>query len=405
MPFHEKADVYVIHTCTVTNTSDKKSRQFIRRAVKNNPQAVVAVTGCYSQISPEEIESIPGVDIIIGTNERCRLPQLIEEAKKSSHIIKEVGNSSSYREFEALPLVTSDRARAFLKVQEGCESFCSYCIVPYARGPVRSYDFENVVLEAKRLIKKGYKEIVLTGIHTGFYGKDFCDENIDLASLVERIAQIEELERIRVSSLNPEDFTDKLLEVLTSNPKVCPHYHIPLQSGDNLILRKMSRRYTAEDYHFLLEKIRTRRPQAAITTDVIVGFPGESEENYKNTYDFVKKMAFSDVHVFQYSLRKGTPAYEMEGHISSDEKKRRSRELGGLADQLFINYAAKFLGRAKKVLVEKNIEGLFWEGHTDNYLPVVFSSDKNNLHGVLADVYLENICSRKVYGALTKIRR
>lgn len=405
VPFHEKADVYVVHTCTVTSTSDKKSRQFIRRAVKNNPQAVIAVTGCYSQVSPEEAGNIPGVNIVIGTNERGRLPELVEEAKKTKNIIKAVDNSSSYKKFETLPLVTTDRVRAFLKIQDGCESFCAYCIVPYARGPVRSHDFESVVSEAKRLIKKGYKEIVLTGIHTGFYGRDFSDEKTDLVSLIKEITQFDGLERIRVSSLNPEDFTDKLLEELTSNPIVCPHYHIPLQSGDNLILSKMGRRYTVEEYRTLLEKIRIKRPEAAVTTDVMVGFPGESWKNYRNTYDFVEKIAFSDVHVFQYSLRKGTSAYEMEGHVSSDEKKKRSRELNSLADQLFVNYAAKFLGRVTRVLVEKNIEESIWEGHTDNYLPVVFRSNKSSLQGVLADVYLEDIVNRKTHGTLIKIGR
>ncbi|MBZ4686788.1 MAG: threonylcarbamoyladenosine tRNA methylthiotransferase MtaB [Clostridia bacterium] len=394
VPFHEKADVYVIHTCTVTHISDRKSRQFIRKAIKNNPEAVVAVTGCYAQVSPHEIAKIPGVDIIIGTKDRHRIVQLVEEVKEKNEILNLVDESKFYKEFEELPLANPDRARAFLKVQEGCDRYCTYCIIPYARGPVRSRDPESTITEVKKLVSQGYLEVVLTGIHTALYGKDFADEDVDLSWLIERLAKIDGLKRLRVSSIDPDDFTPRLLKVMTENPVVCPHFHIPLQSGDDRILKKMGRRYTTADYESLVEEIKKRKPGAAITTDIMVGFPGEDEEKFTNSYKFVEKMPFSDLHVFKYSKRQGTPAAKMKDQVEPAVKNERSEKLIKLAEGKFSHYAANFLGCWKEVLVERKLENGYWEGHTDNYLPVQFSA-----HGD-ADLgcQLVNVCLKKVEG-------
>lgn len=394
VPFHEKADVYVIHTCTVTHISDRKSRQFIRKAIKNNPEAVVAVTGCYAQVSPHEIAKIPGVDIIIGTKDRHRIVQLVEEVKEKNEILNLVDESKFYKEFEELPLANPDRARAFLKVQEGCDRYCTYCIIPYARGPVRSRDPESTITEVKKLVSQGYLEVVLTGIHTALYGKDFADEDVDLSWLIERLAKIDGLKRLRVSSIDPDDFTPRLLKVMTENPVVCPHFHIPLQSGDDRILKKMGRRYTTADYESLVEEIKKRKPGAAITTDIMVGFPGEDEEKFTNSYKFVEKMPFSDLHVFKYSKRQGTPAAKMKDQVEPAVKNERSEKLIKLAEGKFSHYAANFLGCWKEVLVERKLENGYWEGHTDNYLPVQFSA-----HGDAdLECQLVNVCLKKVEG-------
>ena len=394
VPFHAKADVFVIHTCTVTHISDRKSRQFIRKAIKNNPQAVVAVTGCYAQVAPHEIEVIPGVDIIIGTTDRKRIVQLVEEVRNKRKVINIVNESNTSRDFEELPLVNPDRARAFLKVQEGCDRYCTYCIIPYARGPLRSKIPESTIAEVENLVAQGYLEVVLTGIHTALYGKDFKDRELDLSWLIERLAKIEGLKRLRISSIDPDDFTPSLLEVMTENPVVCPHYHIPLQSGDDFILRKMGRRYTTSDYESLTGELKKRKPEAAITTDVMVGFPGEDEEKFASSYEFMEKIPFSQLHVFKYSSRKGTPAAEMKEQVDPAVKNERSEKLLKMAENKFQDYAKDFLGQWKEVLVERKTENGYWEGHTDNYLPVKFLAHADLDLGCK----LVNVCLQKVEG-------
>ncbi len=398
--FDDQADVYIVHTCTVTHLSDRKSRQFIRKAIKKNPDAIVAATGCYAQVSPEEIEKIQGVDVVLGTKDRYKIVDMVEKAHKDKQI-KLVTDSKANREFEELPVVKPSRARAFLKIQEGCDRFCTYCIVPYARGPVKSRAFKNTIDEVKNLINEGYQEIVLTGVHTGTYGKDLL-HNENLFTLVEEIVKINGLKRLRISSLDPDDISEELLKLMTENDLICPHYHIPLQSGDDHILKKMGRRYNLNDYRELTNKIRDKRPDAAITTDVIVGFPGEDENNFENTMNFIKEISFADLHVFKYSPRKGTPAAEYPGQVASHIKTQRSNLLIALANELWQEYAQLFLGKIKEVLVETKSQG-YWEGHTDNYLKVKFIDEgKEDLTGSIIPVYLEKIGEEKF---ITGLRR
>lgn len=374
--FSEKADVYLIHTCTVTHLGDRKSRQMIRRAIKQNPEAIVVVSGCYAQIASEEILEIPGVDLVIGTQDRARVLELVEEVKESRKPINAVHDILHTKEFEELELEHTDRVRAFLKIEEGCQQFCTYCIIPFARGPVRSRDPEKTLREVERLVENGYKEIVLTGIHTGAYGRDL-PEGYDLNWLVQKIAQVPGLERLRISSLDPNEFTSEFIETISSLPVVCPHFHISLQSGDDDILEKMRRSYTTAEYRQLVKNLRARIPDVAITTDVMVGFPGETEKQHQNSLAFVEEMEFAALHVFKYSPRAGTKAAGFAEQIPPDVKEERSRAMIALGKKLRENFARKHLGRTLKVLAEqKTVEGL-WEGHTPNYLKVYFPSDQD----------------------------
>jgi len=374
--FSEKADVYLIHTCTVTHLGDRKSRQMIRRAIKQNPEAIVVVSGCYAQIASEEILEIPGVDLVIGTQDRARVLELVEEVKESRKPINAVHDILHTKEFEELELEHTDRVRAFLKIEEGCQQFCTYCIIPFARGPVRSRDPEKTLREVERLVENGYKEIVLTGIHTGAYGRDL-PEGYDLNWLVQKIAQVPGLERLRISSLDPNEFTSEFIETISSLPVVCPHFHISLQSGDDDILEKMRRSYTTAEYRQLVKNLRARIPDVAITTDVMVGFPGETEKQHQNSLAFVEEMEFAALHVFKYSPRAGTKAAGFAEQIPPDVKEERSRAMIALGKKLRENFARKYLGRTLKVLAEqKTVEGL-WEGHTPNYLKVYFPSDQD----------------------------
>ncbi len=402
VPFPEKADVYVIHTCTVTHTSDRKSRQLIRRAVRANPEAVVVVTGCYAQVAPEEVLSIPGVDVVVGTRDRHRLVELVEEARKGGTPLNAVGVHEPGEEFEELPVVELSRARAFLKIQEGCEEYCTYCIVPYARGPFRSRAPEAILNEVERLVAKGYLEIVLTGVHTGAYGRDLTG-GIDLAGLLKKIVRIPGLQRLRISSVDPLDFTPELKAMLTGEEVICPHYHIPLQSGDDTILERMGRRYSSSYYLDLIASLRSRRPRAAFTSDVMVGFPGETEEQFQNTMAVVKEAALAAIHVFPFSPRRGTPAAAMPGQIAPEVKKERERRLLQLGRRLARQYAREFLNETMAVLVERPLPGHpgVYEGHTGNYLNVAFLA-AGDLTGQLVPVRLEELRGGLIWGQLEK---
>lgn len=374
--FSQPADVYVIHTCTVTGESDKKSRNLIRRATRQNPEAVVAVTGCYAQVSPQSVEKIDGVDVVIGTGSLHKIVERVEEARREGKKITVVGSLSETTGFENLPEQMSGRARAFLKVQEGCRQFCTYCIIPYARGPVRSRPPRETLKKVQEFAAAGFKEIVLTGIRLGAYGRDL-DPQFSLAQLIKLIAGVPGLGRLRLSSVDPHDFTPELEAVITGEPVVCPHYHIPLQSGDDRVLARMGRRYTAKQYLDLVGRLRKERPLAAFTTDVMVGFPGEGEEQFARTKEVVREAGFMGVHVFKYSPRQGTPAAEYAGQISPEIKALRSQELGELARIMFADYARQFLGREVEVLVEHRDRNGFWEGHTPNYLSVKLPSEQD----------------------------
>ncbi|QKG84954.1 tRNA (N(6)-L-threonylcarbamoyladenosine(37)-C(2))-methylthiotransferase MtaB [Kroppenstedtia pulmonis] len=373
--FEEDADVYVINTCTVTNTGDRKSRQMIRRAVRQNPEAVVAVTGCYAQTSPGEILEIPGVDVVVGTQGRDRLLEYIEEHRQTRKPINAVKNIMKTREFEDMDVPTfSERTRASLKIQEGCNNFCTFCIIPWARGLLRSRKPESVLSQAKKLVASGYKEIVLTGIHTGGYGEDL--EDYKLADLLWDLDKVEGLNRIRISSIEASQIDDRVIEVLNQSDKMCRHLHIPLQAGDDAVLKRMRRRYTVEEYKEKIKHIHRAMPQVAITTDIIVGFPGETDEMFENGYRLIEELKFSELHVFPYSKRTGTPAARMEDQVDPEVKQERVQRLIQLSNRLSRNYASQFIGEVLEVIPERPYKedpdsGLF-TGYTDNYLQILF---------------------------------
>ncbi|MGB9791099.1 MAG: tRNA (N(6)-L-threonylcarbamoyladenosine(37)-C(2))-methylthiotransferase MtaB [Thermacetogeniaceae bacterium] len=392
--FQGEADVYVINTCTVTHLADRKSRQMIRRAVGRNPDAVVAVMGCYAQINPEEVLSIPGVNVVVGTQDRGRVVELVEAAGREKAKINAVRSIPPDAVFEQLPLPDNrSRTRAFLKIQDGCDQYCAYCIIPYARGPLRSLPPGAVRERVERLLALGYREIVLTGIHTSAYGRDLTG-GVTLAGLLRDVSGIPGEFRLRLSSVEPADVTEELLEIMASSKKICRHLHIPLQSGDDEVLKRMGRPYTAEEYRALFDKACARIPGLAVTTDVMVGFPGETEEEFENTYRFISSLPFRDLHVFKYSPRPGTLAAAMPGQVPPEVKERRSNCLLALADQLARSFAERFVGSVMTVLVERRAAGKHrWEGLTDNYLRVVFSCPgrMEELKGAFLDVRITGL--------------
>ena len=374
--FEAMSDVYIINTCTVTNTGDKKSRQVIRRAIRKNPDAVVCVTGCYAQTSPAEVMAIPGVDIVVGTQDRVKMLEYIKQYKEERQPINGVGNIMKNRVYEELDVPAfTDRTRASLKIQEGCNNFCTFCIIPWARGLMRSRDPKEVIHQAQQLVDAGYREIVLTGIHTGGYGEDMKDYN--LAMLLRDLEeQVLGLKRIRISSIEASQITDEVIDVIDKSKLVVRHLHIPIQSGSNTVLKRMRRKYTMEFFGERLERLKEVLPGLAVTSDVIVGFPGETEEEFMETYHFIKSHKFSELHVFPYSKRTGTPAARMEDQIDEEVKNERVHRLISLSDQLAKEYASQFEDEVLEVIPEEEFKeelnkGLY-VGYTDNYLKVVF---------------------------------
>lgn len=373
--FETNADVFVINTCTVTNTGDKKSRQIIRRAIRQNPDAVVCVTGCYAQTSSAEIMEIPGVDIVVGTQDRHKLLDYIQQFQDERQPINGVGNIMKNRTYEELEVpYFTDRTRASLKIQEGCNNFCTFCIIPWARGLMRSRDPEKVVEQATQLVNSGYKEIVLTGIHTGGYGQDL--KNYNLAQLLRDLDTIEGLERIRISSIEASQLTDEVIDVIGNSNKVVRHLHIPLQSGSDDVLKRMRRKYTMAHFSEKLTKLHQALPDLAVTSDVIVGFPGESEDEFQETYDFIVNHHFSELHVFPYSPRIGTPAARMDNQIDEETKNVRVHKLISLSNQLAKEYASKFEDEVLEVIPEEmGEEPHTLVGYADNYMKVRFEGD------------------------------
>ena len=379
--YESKADVYVINTCTVTNTGDKKSRQVIRRAIRKNPDAVICVTGCYAQTSPAEIMAIPGVDIVVGTQDRTKMIPYIEQFKKEREPINGVGNIMKSRVYEELDVPAfTDRTRASLKIQEGCNNFCTFCIIPWARGLMRSRDPQEVIRQAQQLVDAGYKEIVLTGIHTGGYGADMKDYN--LAMLLQDLEnQVDGLKRIRISSIEASQITDEIIEVLKNSTKVVRHLHIPIQSGSDTVLKRMRRKYSMDFFGDRIRKLKEALPGLAVTSDVIVGFPGETEDEFMETYNFIKDHKFSELHVFPYSKRTGTPAARMDGQVDEEVKNVRVHKLIELSDQLAKEYASEFEGEVVEIIPEEQFaeggqENLY-VGYSDNYLKVVFAGSED----------------------------
>ncbi|HHU33017.1 MAG TPA: MiaB/RimO family radical SAM methylthiotransferase, partial [Clostridia bacterium] len=330
---------------------------------------------------------IPGVDLVVGTQDRNRILELVEQVKESRKPINAVRDVLHTKEFEELELEHTDRARAFLKIQEGCQQFCTYCIIPFARGPVRSRDPEKTLREVEKLVENGYKEIVLTGIHTGAYGQDL-PQGYDLNWLVSQIAQVPGLARLRISSLDPNEFTPDFIDTISNHPVICPHFHISLQSGDDDILERMRRSYTTEEYRQLVKKLRLEIPQVAITTDVMVGFPGETAEQHRNSMAFVEEMEFAGLHVFKYSPRIGTKAARFDNQVPPEVKEERSKEMIALGRRLKEKFAQSFLGQKLDVLVEQQTKDGLWEGHTPNYLKVCFEAPQDDLRGKILPVKL-----------------
>ncbi len=364
-------DAYVINTCTVTSLSDRKSRQMIRRAIAKNPDATVAVMGCYSQMSPDEVSEIEGVDIIIGTKNKLKVCELIENKIKANLVEEKIGKEA-YEEMEIT--LFESKTRAIIKAQDGCNNFCSYCIIPYARGRIRSRSLDGIYKECVRLAKNGFTEIVLAGIHICSYGKDL--ENVTLMDLLKKIHHIEGLERIRLSSIEPNAFTDEFIEGLKGLPKVCHHFHISLQSGCDETLKRMNRRYDSRFYKEMCDKIIKAFPEAAITTDLITGFPGETEEEFEKTLEFIKRIPFYQIHTFKYSARKGTLAATLPNQVAPEIKDLRSKKVLEISKKKQRETEKSYVGKSVRVLFETK-QGEYYMGHTKNYLPIYVKSEKN----------------------------
>lgn len=393
------ADVYVINTCTVTHMSDRKSRQYIRRMKKKNPDAIIAVVGCYSQVSPEEILSIDEVNLVMGTNDRKKI---VEEVKKidASRKVSTVDDIMKVKAFEEIEInKTNGKTRAFMKIQDGCDRYCSYCIIPYARGRVRSRDLESIVKEVENLASNGYKEVVLTGIHVASYGKDIKDSDIKLLDVIKQINDIEGIERIRLSSVEPILFTDEFVEAVSTMDKVCPHYHLSLQSGCDETLKRMKRRYTTEEYKAIVDRLRAAIPNVSITTDVIVGFPGETNEEFDKTYEFLKDIELTHMHVFKYSPRKGTPAATMENQVDPSTKHDRSEKLLQLNEENFNKFGQKMLDKEFYVLFEQKVGDNKYEGLTENYVKVIVESD-NDISEQILKVKIKDVKNEFLEGIL-----
>ena len=401
VPFHEKADVYIINTCSVTNIADRKSRQMLHRAKKQNPDAVVVAAGCYVQAAAEELKEDLAVDVIIGNNKKQDLVPILEEYFKdksdSSHVIE----ISETHEYERLSIhKIADHTRAFLKVQDGCNQFCSYCIIPYTRGRVRSRRPDEVVAEVRELAAAGYQEVVLTGIHLSSYGVDFKEEEKkeNLLSLIKQVHEVEGIRRIRLGSLEPRIITEEFAQALASMPKFCPHFHLSLQSGCDKTLKRMNRHYTTEEYAAGCEILRRYFDNPAITTDVIVGFPGETEEEFEETKAFLERIGFYEMHIFKYSRRAGTRADRMPDQIPEQVKSVRSEILLKLEKQMSKTYRESFLGRNKTVLLEEKTEingREYMIGHTMEYVKAVVPYEEN-LKNKMAEGVLKGVLNDDV---------
>lgn len=389
VPFHEKADIYIINTCTVTNMADRKSRQMLHRARKMNPDAIVAACGCYVQEKPEEVADC--VDIVIGNNRKKEIVHILEEYEKGREgIRKDLVDIGHAREYEDLHLSrTAEHTRAYIKVQDGCNQFCSYCIIPYARGRVRSRSMESVRGEVETLARNGYQEVVLTGIHLSSYG---IDTGTDLLSLIRTVHEVAGIKRIRLGSLEPRIITEEFAEAIAGLPKMCPHFHLSLQSGCTETLKRMNRRYTAEEYYEKCELLRRYFLEPALTTDVIVGFPGETEEEFKASRDFIDKVDFYETHVFKYSRREGTKAAAMPDQVPEEKKTRRSNILLDLSRKKQAAYEQRLLGTTQEVLIEEEIRRngeIYQVGHTREYVKIGIRTEKK-LANRLVQIEIEN---------------
>ena len=390
--FEQKADIYIVNTCSVTNIADRKSRQMLHKAKKNNPDSIVVAVGCFVQANPEEVMKDEAIDIIVGNNKKKEIFEIIEEyltKKEAESLDKDLSGSTITDvhncEYEEMKVVSSfERSRAYVKIQDGCDRYCTYCIIPYVRGNIRSRKAEDVLAEIREIAIKGYKEIVITGIHISSYGKDFENENdprVNLIKLLRDINEIEGIERIRIGSFEPMILSEDFVKDLSLINKLCPHFHISLQSGCDSVLKRMNRHYNANQYYEKVELLRKYFPGCAITTDVIVGFPGETEEEFEVTKDFLKKVKFFETHIFPYSRRKGTIADKMPGQLTAEEKKVRVKELLALDEKESSEFRKSKCNSENNIIVEeiKTIQNKeYYVGHTPEYVMVAI--DKDNLN-------------------------
>ena len=378
--FSDLADVYVINTCTVTQTSDTKSRQMIARAHRMNPSALVVAVGCYAQTAPEAVASLEGVGLVIGTSGRKEIVYRVNDALASRADEAYISPLYEMREFEPLSAVRDSRTRATLKIQDGCVNFCSYCIIPYARGPLRSRPLDEISTEVELLAREGYREIVLTGIHLASYGRDLAQEGITLLDAIARASEPDGIRRIRLGSLEPLFVTKPVAMALAENPNICRQFHLSLQSGSDTVLNRMNRRYTAEEYLTALALLRSYMPDCAITTDVIAGFAGETEEEHRETLAFCERAKFARMHVFPFSLRKGTKAEQLPGHLPKAVKEARAKELIRLGKELTQAYLSAQVGSIVEVLVESD-----GAGYSGNYIRVKTSAPEGEIVRIRLD--------------------
>ena len=418
LDFSDKADIYIVNTCTVTNLADRKSRQMLHKARKMNEDAIVVAAGCYVQTSEsasgkKEEDLKDTVDLIVGNNNKADIVKIVDqfisdkEGKEKKHkYVLDIGNEN---EFEELNIDTMpEKTRVSVKIQDGCNQFCSYCIIPYARGRVRSRSIDSTLNEVRNLTQNGYKEVVLTGIHLSSYGIDFDNNPNKTAKLIELImelSKIEKLERIRLSSLEPRIITDEFVNTLSRNPKLCPHFHLSLQSGCDATLKRMNRKYTTKEYKEKCDLLREHFHNPAITTDVIVGFPGETEEEFEYTVAFLKDIDFAQMHVFKYSPRQGTLAEKMSNQVRSKIKKERSNELINLGNEMEQKYLSSFIGKEEKVLIEEKTEinGRHYQiGHNERYIKIAVVSEKDLTNQIIPVIVKENLTEQIMFGKINQ---
>lgn len=402
--FDGEADVYIINTCVVTNTGQRKSRQTIHRAIRKNPNALIVVTGCYPQTAAEEVKAIVGVDMIIGNQDRAQIVQLVEErlAHRQTDTLDAVHKLTASTAFEEMAAGDiTDKTRAFLKIQEGCNQFCTYCIIPYARGPLRSRSLESIRTETQRLISAGFKEIVLIGIHLGCYGKENPD-GPTLYDAVKTVLDVPGVQRLRLGSLESVEVEPRLLTLMQEDARFCRHLHLPLQSGCDKVLQAMHRPYTTAKFKTLLADIKTKVPDIAITTDVIVGFPGETEADFETTCKFAESCGFSKMHIFPFSARKGTPAEKFAGAVTEAVKKERADILGKIDETMHKTFLQAMVGQKTEVLFEQPAGEDYFEGLTGNYQRVFVKSGGRNLGGEILPVKIKAFDGEKLLGKIIK---
>ncbi len=393
--FEKSADVYVVNTCTVTSIADRKSRQMLRRAKQINPNALLVIVGCYVQVGKEELEKIKEIDLILGNNEKNDIVKYVEEYQKKISIVSDINKQQEYKEFGKTTY--TEKVRAFIKVQDGCNNFCSYCIIPFARGRVRSRKIESVVSEIEEISQNGIKEVVITGIHIASYGTDF-EEKIGLIDLLEKINEIKGVERIRLGSLEPKLVTENFVERLCKLEKICDQFHMSLQSGCNETLKRMNRKYTTHEFQKGVERIRKAYPDALLTADIIVGFPGETEEEFNSTYKFLKDIGFYKIHTFKYSKRKGTLAEKLPNQITPKIQEDRSKRIISLSNEMQRKYNKRYIGKEVKVLFEEK-EGEYFKGHTTNYM-IIYVKTTENIENRIKMVKIEKFENDMLIGKI-----